>query len=225
MPPYPPQSRSNPRRPQWPAPARESWPQSAPNPGRAARPACTATSASAVKRHLRPHFGHHLGPFLANRGRHRILRHAVEERFNAVRPRPRDGLHAFGQVCLGIRLRLGTHKHHAAHPLRRPPPQLQQHVAANGAAAKNCLGNFQMIEQRENVRGKLRHGQHWRAGNASKCSSRQSRSQFGEPVSAQIGNDGANARKLSRKRTPILAIERRGMQQNNRQPLARVAVT
>ena len=44
------------------------------------------------------------------------------------------------------------------------------------------------------------------------------------PVSAQVGNNRANPRKLSHKRSPILTVERRGMQQNNRQPLARVTI-
>ena len=44
-------------------------------------------------------------------------------------------------------------------------------------------------------------------------------------VPSQVGNDSANPCKLPRQRAPIIAIERCGMQQDNRQPLARLAET
>ena len=110
--------------------------------GRAASPACTATTASTVSFICARTSAHHFRSFPAHRRRNRILRHAVEERFNAIRPRPRNGLHALGQVCLRIRLRFRTHEDHAAHSLRRSPPQLQQHVASDGASAKNRFRNF-----------------------------------------------------------------------------------
>ena len=42
---------------------------------------------------------------------------------------------------------------------------------------------------------------------------------------AQVGNDRSNATQIFGHRTPIIAIERRGMQKNHRLPLARIPIT
>ena len=80
-----------------------------------------------------------------------------------------------------------------------------------------------MIEKGKNIGGKLRHGEHGSAGNARKAAHGKRRAQFRDAVAAQVGNDGANACKLFREGTPIVAVERRGMQENDRQ--ARAGVT
>ena len=137
--------------------------------GRVARPACTAIKASGVRvmraRHSETISGRRwreLSP---------INNFAMPSN-SADTPdlaRDNDVRGALDERRLGIGLRLGADKRQAAHAPGRLPPQLQHHVAANGATHEDRFPHGQMIEQRQHVRGELLHPEHRRIGNALEC--------------------------------------------------------
>src|ERR1700677_2122298 len=87
------------------------------------------------------------------------LRVAVEEAGRAFGANLLDAGGAFGKVGFRVRLRLGADESQAGDPLRDAAPQLQQHIAADGAAGKYSLRQLEMIEESQNISGKLSHGE------------------------------------------------------------------
>ena len=163
--------RWNPRRRQWPAPARRWSRRWARN--RAAWPVPPARRPGLRRqRHAGAQLGHNL---------RRRARGCADQRSAPCRRRaPQLLRRAPGRWWR--RALPGWPPHPAAawsrqRPARasaaEPAPQLQQHIAADRAAGKDGLGQLQMIQQRENVGGQLRHGQHRRIGNARKAAHRQ----------------------------------------------------
>jgi hypothetical protein len=74
----------------------------------------------------------------------------------------------------------------------------------------------ELVEQGEHIGGQLAHREHGSVGNEVESACRQIGTERGDTVTAQVGNHGANAREFLGQRTPVIAVERGGVQKDNR---------
>jgi hypothetical protein len=75
-----------------------------------------------------------------------------------------------------------------------------------------------MIDEGKNVGGKLRHAEDGSVWSPFKAAHRERLAQLRFAMTAQVGNDSADACKILSERTPKLTIERCWMQKNYREP-------
>jgi hypothetical protein len=75
-----------------------------------------------------------------------------------------------------------------------------------------------MVHEGKNVGCELGHGEDWSVRNGGESADGKIGAQFRDTVTAKVGDDGTDATEFLSQRTPIVAIEGRGMEKNDRHP-------
>jgi len=154
-----------------------------------------------------------------SRGADQGLGHAIKEHFPFASACPGDGFSALNAVGFRVGLRLGTDESETAHALGRLSPDLEQHIAADGATNEDGVPQGKPIEKGQRVRGKLRHGERVRVGDECEIGDGWIGAEFGGAVGAEVGNDGAQAGKVFvqtlYQREPVNVVEWGGMEKDD----------